>query len=682
MAKKAKVKKIRRIKAKKIGKPNGAFYVTTAIDYTNAPPHIGHSLEKIQADVLARWARLGGKSVYFLTGTDEHGQKNERAAAEAHLAPREFVDTIAPQFRDAWTALNVSFDRFIRTTDKDHEKIAVELIRKVAKKGDFYRAEYEGLYCVGCERFYLERELENGNCPVHKRKCEPVKETGYFFKLSAYQQQLLDFYEKNPHFIMPVHRRNEIINRVKEGLKDVSITRSTVKWGIPFPLDKTLTTYVWFDALPNYITALGWPKGKLFRRFWPADVHCVGKDIAWFHCVIWPAILLSAGIELPKTVFIHGWMTVDGEKISKSLGNTIDPRTLVRKYGSDSVRYFLLREIPSSEDGNFSEHSLMERHNAELADQLGNLVNRALVLVEKGFDGKIPKPGHEEAIDRQLKQACVETVEKTGELISQFRFHHALDQIWKVVEEANAYVNATEPWKQTADRKMTILYNLLESIRFIAVLSEPFIPATGRKIIAQLGLAEKDLTLKALKKFGGLKPGKKIKRGEMLFKKIEVTEEEIQKAENTPMEKVGGKPAETTEKMPRTEKIEFQPDIESKREVMPVNEMQECSIEDIAKLDLRVAVVKTATAVEGSDKLVKMDIDVGGTTKQIVAGIKDCYAPEDLLGKQIIVVNNLKPREYKKFNVTSYAMLLAAEDSAGPILLTTDRPAAAGAGIR
>jgi methionyl-tRNA synthetase len=650
------------------------FYVTTAIDYTNAPPHIGHSLEKVQADVLARWHRLGGQNVYFLTGTDEHGQKVERAAAAAGVTPKDFVDKIAPQFKAAWTELNLSFDRFIRTTDKDHEKIAAELIKKVAKSKDIYKAEYEGLYCVGCERFYTERELDNGVCPVHKKECERLKEEGYFFKLSKYQRQLLDFYGKNPQFIQPVHRRNEIINRVREGLKDVSITRTAVKWGIPFPLDKKLSTYVWFDALPNYITALGWPKGKLFKQFWPADVHCVGKDIAWFHCVIWPAILMSAGIKLPKTVFIHGWMTVDGEKISKSLGNVIDPRVLVKKYGADSVRYFLLREIPSGEDGNFSEHALMERHNTELADQLGNLVNRALVLVEKGFDSKITKPGHEETVDRQLKQACVDAVLKTDTLISEFRFHHALDAIWKVVEEANAYVNATEPWKQTTDRKLTILYNLLESIRFIAVLSEPFIPATSRKIIAQLGLKESDIKLPKLKKFGVLKPGKKIKRGPILFAKIEITEEQIQKIEtqNMPIKKVGDKTPLSSAP------TEIQHD-NKKKEVMPVNEI---SIEDVEKLDLRVAVVKTATPVEGSDKLIKMDVDVGGTTKQIVAGIRDCYAPADLLGKQIIVVNNLKPREYKKFAVTSYAMLLAAEGKDGPVLLTTDREVAPGAGIR
>jgi len=662
------------------------FYVTTAIDYTNAPPHIGHSLEKIQADVLARWHRLGGEKTYFLTGTDEHGQKNERAAASAGLTPKDFVDGMAPQFKAAWTELNLSFDRFIRTTDKDHEKIAVALIKKVAKNKDIYKAEYEGLYCVGCERFYTERELDDGKCPVHKKECEKLKEEGYFFRLSKYQKKLLEFYEKNPQFIQPFNRRNEIINRVREGLKDVSITR-TVRWGIPFPLDKKLSTYVWFDALPNYITALGWPRGKLFRQFWPADVHCVGKDIAWFHCVIWPAILMSAGIEPPKTVFIHGYITVDGEKISKSLGNVVDPRALVRKYGADSVRYFLLREIPSGEDGNFSEHSLMERHNTELADQLGNLVNRALVLVEKGFDSKIPKPGHEETVDRQLKQACANSPEIVGTLISQFRFHHALDAIWKVVEEANAYVNATEPWKCDIERKMTILYNLLEAIRFVAVLSEPFIPKTSLKIMAQLGLAEKDLTLKSLKKFGMLKPGKKVKRGPILFAKIEISEAEIEKVEKPNMsnEKVGAKtPPGSPSTKNSAEKIAVQTKaVLDKKEVMPVNDAKtEVSIEDVMKLDLRVAVVKTAVPVEGSDKLLRMDVDVGGTEKQIVAGIRDCYSADDLVGKQIIVVNNLKPREYKKFAVTSHAMLLAAEGKEGPVLLTTDRPALPGAGIR
>lgn len=674
-------RKVKVVKKTKTAKRKKGFYVTTAIDYTNAPPHIGHALEKVQADVLARWSRLAGKETYFLTGTDEHGQKVEKAAAEAGLTPQEFADKMAPLFRAAWNSLELSFDRFIRTTDKDHIKLVLELIKRVAKNGDIYKSDYEGLYCEGCERFYLERELEEGNCPIHGKKCEPVKEEGYFFRLSKYQRQLLEFYEKNPQFIMPIHRRNEILNRVREGLKDVSITRKTVKWNIPFPLDEHFYTYVWFDALPNYITALGGPNGKLFKEFWPADVHCVGKDIAWFHCVIWPAILLSAGIELPKTVFVHGYITVDGQKISKSLGNVIDPRALVEKYGADSVRYFLLREIPSSEDGDFSEKALIERHNSELADQLGNLVNRALVLVEKGLDSRIPKPGHEETADRQLKQACTFSLGKVGELISEFRFHHALDAIWKVVEEANAYVNATEPWKQTIDRKMTILYNLLESIRFIAVLSESFIPHTSRKIISQLGLSEKDVTLKSLNKFGALKPGKKIKRGPVLFRKIESGEVgDVNISMGQKPEAKTAKVAETA-----TERTETQSDIKHKKEVMPVNEKSqksEVTMEDFAKLDLRVATVKSAEEIEGSDNLLKMEIDVGDKTKQIIAGIKNCYSLDDLLGKQIIVINNLKPREYKKFGVTSYAMLLAAEGANGPVLLTTDRAAQPGAGIR
>jgi len=636
--------------------PKG-YYVTTAIDYVNAPPHIGHSLEKVQADVLARWHRLKGENVFFLTGTDEHGQKNERAAADAGVSPREFVDRMAPQFKEAWQELNVSFDRFIRTTDEDHIRIAIELINKVAKNGDIYKDSYEGLYCVGCERFYIERELENGFCPVHKKKCEYVKEEGYFFRLSKYQKKLLAFYEKNPGFIAPANRRNEIINRVKEGLKDVSITRATVKWGIPFPLDKKYTTYVWFDALPNYITALGWPDGKPFRQFWPADVHCVGKDIAWFHCVIWPAILMSAGIELPKTVFVHGYITVNGEKISKSLGNVIDPRALVRKYGADAVRYFLLREIPSSEDGDFSEKALIERYNSELADQLGNLVNRGLVLAEKFSAGKVPKRiGQEHEVDSHLKDAALEAQRLIEKQIEQIRLHDALAELWKLVAKANAYVNETEPWKLEHERRVTVLYNLLETIRFIAVLTRPFLPKTGDNILGQLGLDAEEQDFSTLTTFGGLEPGTQTCRGDILFRKIETGGEKM------PAVVKGGK-------VVKPEKM-------TKAEAKP-----EVTIDDVMKLDLRVAEVKKAEDIKGSDKLVKLQIDIGGETKQIVAGIKGSYPPSTLVGKQIIVVNNIKPREYKGFGVTSYAMLMAAEGPNGPVLLTTDRPVSAGAGI-
>jgi len=639
---KKKVRKLHKRSLKKAKK----FYVTTAIDYPNAPPHIGHSLEKIQADVLARWHRLKGESVFFLTGTDEHGQKVEQAAKDLGIKPEEFVDRIAPQFKDAWVKLNLSFNKFIRTTEPAHIEAAIKLIKRVAKKGDFYKGVYEGFYCVGCERFYTERELENGACPIHKRKCEIVKEESYFFRLSKYQKKLLKLYKENPEFISPKHRRAEIVKRVKEGLRDISVTRRRVKWGIPFPLDKNYTTYVWFDALPNYITALGWPRGKLFKKFWPADVHCVGKDIAWFHCVIWPAILMSAGLKLPKTVFVHGFITVEGNKISKSLGNVIDPRNLVEKYGADSVRYFLLREIPSSEDGDFSERGLIERHNSELADQLGNLVNRALVLTEKSFDSIIPKPSGKEAeADLQLKGACLEAPEKVEELVSEFRFHHALDRIWKLVESANAYVNATEPWKQGTERKKTILYNLLESLRFIAVLCEPFIPETSRKIIEQLGLNEKDFRLSKLRKFGGLKSGTKVKRGPVLFKKIQT--------------------------LPEISSINLAPKVKQKEGKAVKTEV---TIDDFAKLDICVGKVERAKAVEGSDKLIKMDVDVGEEKKQIVAGIRPQYKPEELVGKLIIVLKNLKPREIKKFGIVSEGMLLAAESGKDVVLLTTDKP--------
>lgn len=486
---------------------NFKFYVTTAIDYTNSKPHLGHAYEKIFADVIARFHRLLGKDVFFLTGTDEHGKKVEDAAKKAGKNPKEFVDYMVKFFKELCEKLNISNDFFIRTTDENHIKIAIEIFNKVYEKGDIYKGFYEGLYCTSCEAFYTQKELEDGKCPIHKKRVETIKEESYFFRMGKYQKQIIE-YIKNNDFILPIERKHEILNRLKKELRDLSISRSTVKWGIPLPIDKNHTSYVWFDALLNYISALGYP-GEKFKKYWPADVHVIGKDILWFHTVIWPAILLAAGIELPKKVYVHGFVNIKGEKLAKT-GVTIDPIELVNKYGSDALRYFLMREIPSGEDGDFSEESLVARINGELANDLGNLVNRVLTLTEKNFE-EIPIS----EID-YLGEFALKVPEKVKSLMENFQFHTALNEIWKIIIGANKYVNEKKAWELKGKELERVLYNLLESLRIVAILLYPFIPKTSEKISEQLGL-EKKFSWNDLK-FGLLKG--KIRKGEILFKKV------------------------------------------------------------------------------------------------------------------------------------------------------------------
>ena len=463
------------------------FYVTTAIDYVNADPHLGHAYQKVIADALARWNRLKGKKVFYLTGTDEHGQKIANSAKEAGLNEKKFVDKISKRFKEAWKILNIDYDRFIRTTDKDHEKLVQDFVKKIEK--DIYKGEYEGLYCVGCERFYTEKDLVDGECSFHPgKKLEILKEETYYFKLSKYQNRLLKLCE-GEKFVLPKERRKEIINRVKEGLQDLSITRTNFEWGIPFPLDKKHVVYVWFDALLNYLTGAGKKQG-----FWPADVHILGKDNGWFHAVIWPAMLLAAGYELPKTVFIHGFLTFNTQKISKSLGNSISPNTLVEKYGSDSIRYFICRNFVFGEDGDFSEKVLVERHNNELANKLGNLVSRVTGLAEK--------LGIEKTENKLLKKLKIKEIEKQ---IENYGFDKALNTIFAFIDICNEYVQNKKPW-ETRDKK--VLYEVLDSIKAIAILLWPFIPETSEKIAEDLGFEikfeniDKPIAVKKIKKSG------------------------------------------------------------------------------------------------------------------------------------------------------------------------------------
>jgi methionyl-tRNA synthetase len=614
------------------------FYVTTAIDYVNAEPHIGHAYQKIVADVLARWNKVIGKDVLFVTGTDEHGKKVEEAAKEAGVPPRQFVDSVVPKFKEAWKLLNIEYDRFIRTTDEDHKKIVEEFILKCEENGDIYKGNYSGLYCTGCEKFYTEKEVEDNLCPLHNRPLEKVDEESYFFKLSNYKDFLLNFYEENPLFIQPKIRKNEIVNRVKEGLRDLSITRTSFDWGIPFPLDETHVTYVWFDALINYYTATR-EKGR--EGFWgQPTVHLLGKDNAWFHTVYWPSMLQSAGIPLPKTTFNHGFLTFNGEKISKSLGNAISPKILVEKYGADSIRYFVCRHFPfaSGYDGDFDENALVDRHNGELLNKLGNLVSRVSGLIEKN--------GYE-----ICENGLSVNFEEINSLIQNFEIDKALNGIFSFIDLCNEYVQDKKPW-ETKDKK--VLYELADSIKKISILLYPFIPENSEKIA---------------KKFGGWnftkeefeKPWQEgeVKKGEGLFQRIESASAVPQEARNLPPTRA----AEIKEKskVNKKEKIEG---------VMTTNEV---NFEDWTKLDIRVAEILDVEAIEGADKLWKISLDVGELGKRtICAGLKEYYSSSDLIGKKIIYFSNLKPRKMK--GVESQGMLLAAstQDHTKVILLSPE----------
>jgi methionyl-tRNA synthetase len=480
----------------------GKFYITTAIDYVNSEPHIGHAYQKIIADVLARWNKLLGKEVFFLTGTDEHGQKIANSAKEAGKNPKDFVDSLSKKFRDAWRALDIDFDRFIRTTDEDHQEKVKKFIEIINKKGDIYKGEYSGLYCEGCEAYLTEKDLMDGKCKFHpKKKILSLDEEAYFFKLSKYQKNLLKMYKENPSYILPKFRQREIINRVKEGLQDLNITRSNFDWGIKFPLDKEHVVYVWFEALQNYITGIGWPDDKKFRKFWPADVEILGIDNGWFHCVIWPAMLFSAGIEPPRTILINGFLTFNGQKISKSLGNSISPVYLSKKYGADAIRYYVCRNFVFGQDGDFSEEELVARYNGELANKLGNLVSRTAGLIEKNGIEKC-----ENRLGKRLK------LKEIMRLMEGYEFDKALNEIFSFVDECNEYIQENKPW-ETKNRK--ILYEAADSIRKISILLWAFIPSTSEKIAKNLGFEIGFENLEV-----PYEPDK-FKKPEMLFKRIE-----------------------------------------------------------------------------------------------------------------------------------------------------------------
>ncbi|MBQ8078172.1 MAG: methionine--tRNA ligase, partial [Eubacterium sp.] len=608
------------------------FYITTAIAYTSRKPHIGNSYEIVLADAIARYKRLQGKDVFFLTGTDEHGQKIEEYAKKAGVTPKEYVDKVAGEIREICDLLDTSYDKFIRTTDDYHERVIQKIFRKLYEQDDIYKGEYEGMYCTPCESFWTESQLVDGKCPDCGGEVKPAKEEAYFLRLSKYQKRLEEYIEQNEDFIYPEPRKKEMLNNfIKPGLQDLCVSRTSFKWGIPVDFDPSHVVYVWLDALSNYITGIGYdPDGSsdMYKKYWPADVHIIGKDIVRFHTIYWPIMLMALGEPLPKQVYGHPWLLFGEDKMSKSKGNVIYADDLVNLLGVDPVRYYLLSEMPHANDGSISYETIIERYNSDLANTIGNLVNRTIAMQNKYFDGVIQSAGVTEPIDDELKNFALDAVKKVEEGFTAYRIADAAEAILNLAKRSNKYIDETMPWALAKDeskkaRLGTVLYNLLESIRFIAVLLTPFMPQTSEKIFAQMNCDIKDYD--SLSAFGATKEGVKVGTAEALFQRIDadkLIDELIAKQEA----------AAKTEAKAQLQDSE-------KEEVI-----EEITIDDFFKSDLRVAEILECEKIKKSNKLLKLQLNDGsGKTRQIVSGIAKWYKPEDLVGKKAIIVTNLKP---------------------------------------